>query len=162
MRLLIDRLNTQPVPSNEQIEEAVHALLGRDGVVLPDGLIEVKFCSDEDIQKINAEFLEETAITDVIAFELLEVDPETGELIIGSIAVNHDLAVRNATEHVQNMKLDDSRLTEYVASEIVLYVLHGILHFAGYDDEFPEDRKEMFDIAAEVLSRLGHPIIPYE
>jgi probable rRNA maturation factor len=162
MRLQIDRADGHFVPTDSQIQEAVDALLADERISVPDGLLEIRLSPEHEITRLNSDFLGETSVTDVIAFELLELDPATGELIVGSIAVNHDLAVRNATEFVQNGSAPHGRTSALVCSEILLYILHGVLHFAGFEDEFPEDRREMFDMAHAVLSRLGHELIPYD
>lgn len=162
MRLQIDRSNGHLVPTDQQIEAAVESLLAEERISVPDGTLEIRLAPEHEITRLNSEFLGETSVTDVIAFELLEVDPETGELIVGSIAVNHDLAVRCATEYIQNGAAGKVDISDLVAGEILLYILHGVLHFAGFEDDLPEDRREMFDIAHAVLARLGHELIPYE
>jgi probable rRNA maturation factor len=162
MIIVVDRSDLQPIPVDQEIQAAVDEILKNKEVPIPDGILEIKLCSDEEMQAMNAEFLDKNLITDVLAFELLEMDPETKELLVGSIAVNHDLAVRNASEHVATAKLPYDEFEKYLRSEVLLYVLHGVLHFAGYDDDFPEERKAMFDMAAECLQKLGHSVIPYE
>ncbi len=161
MRLQIDRADGHFAPTDAQVQEAVDALLGTDGISLPDGLLEIRISPEHEITRLNSEFLGETSVTDVIAFELLEIDPSTGELIVGCIAVNHDLAARNATAFVQEGHAQEGMMTALVAGEILLYIMHGVLHFAGYEDDLPEDRREMFDIADKVLKKLGHELIPY-
>ena len=40
-------------------------------------------------------------------------------------------------------------------SELCLYVVHGLLHLAGYGDKTDDDRREMRAAEAGVLTRLG-------
>jgi probable rRNA maturation factor len=42
-----------------------------------------------------------------------------------------------------------------VADELVLYVVHGVLHIGGMDDQAPEDRAAMRAAERAVLERLG-------
>jgi ssRNA-specific RNase YbeY (16S rRNA maturation enzyme) len=38
----------------------------------------------------------------------------------------------------------------------VLYVVHGALHLAGYDDKTPKSRKRMRSAERRILSELGY------
>ena len=53
------------------------------------------------------------------------------------------MALRNS--RVFNMPLE---------KELVLYVIHGILHLFGYDDEKPKERLRMFRKQDSVLETL--------
>ena len=72
------------------------------------------------MRRINREYLGHDYATDVITFDY-------GEIIICPA-----LAKRNAR-----------RFGNSVEKELVLYVVHGILHLAGYDDHAPGDAKKM-------------------
>jgi|GEM_PF-4129879 len=161
MRLEIDRAESMTVPSDEAVLKAAEALLKRDDVMLPEGVVEVRLCGLEEMLELNRRYHDSDAVTDVLAFEMFDEDPATGEIIVGSIAVNHDLAAARARDWLAAAELPAEEYERYLASETILYVLHGLLHFAGYDDELPEDRREMFDMAAEVLASLGWPVVPY-
>jgi rRNA maturation RNase YbeY len=71
-------------------------------------------------------------VTDVLTFDLGE---GYGEIIIcpGKAGVNAK-AYQISTE-----------------KEIILYVVHGILHLAGYDDKSPEDIRQMRSKEKELL-----------
>ncbi len=162
MKFVIDRDETFEFPTDAEISSAAQSLLSLESVIVPTGIIEVLLCGDQEITQLNRDFRSEDSSTDVLAFEMLEEDPETSELIVGSIAVNCDLAYNKASNFVafqDNKKLDKRNIA---AGETLLYILHGILHFAGYDDDTPEDRREMFEIASAVLVKLGYKSIPYD
>lgn len=38
--------------------------------------------------------------------------------------------------------------------EIALYILHGLLHLRGFDDQTPSDHEEMYRVQSEIFSRL--------
>ncbi|MDZ7816050.1 MAG: rRNA maturation RNase YbeY [Planctomycetota bacterium] len=162
MLIDIDRNSGPDVPSDELIISASDMLLEREDVMLPDGRIEVRFCDNEQMIAMNREYLGENAITDVLAFEMLEEDPETGELLIGSIAVNYELASDKSEAYVRDEKLPNDRIENFMQAEILMYVLHGILHFAGFEDDIPAERRNMFEIAADVISKAGGETVPYD
>jgi probable rRNA maturation factor len=41
-----------------------------------------------------------------------------------------------------------------VGDEIQLYLLHGLLHLAGFDDTEPRDRKKMHQLQQKLLATL--------
>lgn len=78
--------------------------------------------------------------TDVLTFDLGTSKPR-GELD-GTIIVCAAVAEREAGKRGR-------------AAELALYVTHGILHLAGYDDHDPRDFKRMHAREDELLSKLG-------
>lgn len=77
--------------------------------------LEIIFLSDSAIRLLNRRYKGRNISTDVLSFELGEL----GEVIISS-----DTALRNS-------RIFSTSFEE----EIVLYIIHGILHLFGYDDE---------------------------
>lgn len=77
--------------------------------------LEIIFLSDSAIRLLNRRYKGRNISTDVLSFELGEL----GEVIISS-----DTALRNS--RIFNTSFEE---------EIVLYIIHGILHLFGYDDE---------------------------
>ncbi len=67
------------------------------------------------------------------------VEPLAGEIIISTTT-----AVRQAKEFATT-----------TFQEIVLYMIHGILHLLGYDDHRPQDRLAMRRKEAELLQVVG-------
>src|SRR5690606_18158383 len=89
--------------------------------------LSVVFLSDREIAEIHRDFLDDPTPTDVITFP---ADPEMdfgGEIFV-SVDHAQDYAVRE--------NLDFSR-------ELTLYLVHGYLHLAGFDDLVPEKKREM-------------------
>jgi probable rRNA maturation factor len=80
--------------------------------------INIVFFSNQKIRAINRKYLKKDASTDVIAFP-----GEGRRRIAGDVAISTDKAYRNAKEYGTTFM-----------EETVLYVIHGILHLAGYDD----------------------------
>ena len=96
--------------------------------------IEITFLSDTDIRSINKKYKGRDRPTDVLSFEL-------GEL--GEILISSDTALKNSR-----------RFGTSFEEEIVLYVIHGILHLHGYDDETAQEKKRMSKKEEFILKRL--------
>lgn len=86
------------------------------------------FCSDEYVLKINREYLDHDYYTDIISFPYAEKP----EAIKGDIFISIDRITENAKEHNTNFD-----------SELLRVMAHGILHFMGYKDKTPSEKKEM-------------------
>jgi probable rRNA maturation factor len=105
----------------------------------PPGELSVAFLTDAALAVLHARFLGDPAPTDVITFE---GDPPGGAA--GEICVSVDAAVRLA-----------GRGRAALAREITLYVVHGWLHLAGYDDLAAGDRRAMRRAEARALALIA-------
>ena len=92
--------------------------------------ISLAIVDDATIHDLNARFLEHDYETDVLSF-VFDREVESGRLT-GEVIVSADTAKRVADE----MGGDYS-------SELLLYVVHGMLHLVGYDDKQTADRQTM-------------------
>lgn len=92
--------------------------------------------------RLHDEFLGISSPTDVITFDL-DTDRAAGHLE-GEIVVCSDVALHNA----KGSKSDAAR-------ELALYITHGILHLAGYDDRTPDEFRRMHAREDELLAKLG-------
>jgi len=102
-----------------------HAAKFRGGC--PAGELSLAFITDKAIARIHADFLSDPTPTDVITFE--------GNAALGSggeICVSADTAACYATQHGHDF-----------SQELTLYVIHGWLHLAGYDDLKPVKKRLM-------------------
>jgi probable rRNA maturation factor len=122
----------------EQIELAIRWALADSPY--DEATVSIAVVDDETIHELNRQFLAHDYPTDVLSFTL-EDDPPQLE---GEIVVSVDTARQNAAE--AGWSADD---------ELLLYVIHGTLHLAGYLDKDPEDFAEMRAAEATVLDRLG-------
>lgn len=121
----------------EQIERAIRWALADS--VYDQASVSVAIVDDDAIHELNRQFLAHDYPTDVLSFTL-EDDPPRLE---GEVVVSVDTARRNAEEAGWT-----------AADELLLYVIHGALHLAGYLDKSPEDCAEMRAAEAAVLDRL--------
>ncbi len=105
---------------------------GRIGVVLVD---------DDTIQQYNRDFLQHDFATDVISFPM-ERRLDEGYLEAEILACT-GVAQRRASEFGWSPE-----------DELVLYVVHGLLHAVGLDDIADEDRAEMRVKEREYLAKI--------
>lgn len=102
------------------------AVLAAEGVT--QAQVSLVFLNDAAIHAINHRFLNHNEPTDVITFPL----HAPGEALAGEIVLSVETAARVAREHGHDP-----------VAEVLLYVLHGLLHLCGYDDLKPAPRRRM-------------------
>ena len=85
------------------------------------------FCDDEELLKINQQFLQHDTYTDIITF-----DYSDGGVVAGEIHISEQRVRDNATE-MQNLPLD----------EFLRVVAHGVLHLCGFKDKTEKEAAEM-------------------
>jgi len=100
---------------------------GEDGPLKSLEEVEVALVDDETSARVHEDFMGIPGSTDVITFE-------HGEIVIGM-----EVAKRQASEY-----------GEPGSREVFRYLVHGLLHLAGHEDERPEDR-EVMERAQEAL-----------
>lgn len=122
----------------ERLEMAVRTALADSPY--SQGDVSVAIVDDPTIRQLNRQFLEHDYPTDVLSFSLDDDPPQLHGEIIASL----DAAMRCAAEVGWSSQ-----------DELLLYIVHGALHLAGYGDEDPLDEAEMRAAEAAVLARLG-------
>ncbi len=105
----------------------------------PAGELSLALLTDRALAKLHADFLEDPSTTDVITFE-----GETDFGIAGEICVSVDTALTYAKQHGRDF-----------SEELTLYLVHGWLHLAGYDDLVPA-KKRLMRAAEKRAMRLLH------
>lgn len=102
--------------------------------------ISVYFVSEKEITNLHSQFFDDPTPTDCVTFPL--DDPETqghiGEVFISPSAAILYTAQKNLDPH----------------EETLLYLIHGILHLAGYDDLEPEKRRVMRKMEKKCMRHL--------
>lgn len=102
------------------------------GGVLPDlEEVEVSIVSDEVIAQVHQDFMDIPGATDVITFA-------HGEIVISA-------------ETASNYAADYGHTFD---KELMLYMIHGLLHLAGHEDADPQERKVMEKIQEEILEQV--------
>ncbi len=110
----------------------VMAAPGPEVAVLPDLVeVEISFITDEAIARVHAEFLEDPTPTDVITFAH------------GEILISTETAVRQAADYGQDP-----------VRETALYLIHGLLHLNGHEDESEEGFARMKELQEGILEQV--------
>jgi probable rRNA maturation factor len=107
----------------------------------PMGELSIAFMTDPELAGLHGRFLDDPAPTDVITFQ------GAAPGVAGEVCISVDAAVRTAGR---------GRLA--LSRELTLYMVHGCLHLAGYDDLEPVARRAMRRAekrALAVLERRG-------
>lgn len=113
-----------------------------------DQEVSILLTGDPDIRRLNQEFRNIDQPTDVLSFpQNAEEEPSiTGEIILGDVAVSLDTARTQAKEH--GLAFEE---------EIVLLLIHGILHLLGYDHEVSEHEDKKMRSKTRELFKLVFP-----
>lgn len=112
--------------------------------------ISLVLTDDTEIHRINREFLGHDYPTDVISFRLDDGEPILPGVTVlqncleGELIISLDTAQRAAAEHGCSLE-----------AEVILYVVHGLLHLCGYDDLTDQARPIMRRREREILSQLN-------
>lgn len=77
------------------------------------------FCSDEEILRVNREYLQHDYYTDIITFDYCE-----GETLSGDLFISLDTVRTNAEKFSQDYE-----------QELYRVIIHGILHLCGLEDK---------------------------
>ena len=107
------------------------------------GELSLVFLTDAALGRLHSEFLADPSLTDVITFE---GDPSFATA--GEICVSADAAARQVAGTASA-----SRARAFSA-ELTLYLVHGWLHLAGYDDLVPAKKRAMRRAEARAMSLL--------
>ena len=122
----------------QRLKAAARAVLEGEGV--KKSKITLAFMTDEAIHALNRRFLQHDEPTDVITFPYSSAKAASLE---GEIAISTETASRAAEERGHS-----------VADELVLYVIHGVLHLCGFDDVEEPERTTMRQKERQYLRQL--------
>lgn len=112
--------------------KAIHAS-GR--FPINEGELSIAFVSDAEIAQVHADFMDDPSPTDVITFPAQPKMKSAGEIIV-------------SVDHAQSRA---NKLGEPFSRELSLYLVHGWLHLAGYDDSKESDRARMREAEQKAL-----------
>ena len=107
-----------------------------EGKVLEE--INLIFCSDEYLLKMNVEYLQHDYYTDIISFDYCEEDR-----ILGDLFISKDRVLDNAEHNSVTFE-----------SELQRVIVHGVLHLCGYKDKSEDEEKLMRSKEDYYLSKI--------
>ena len=103
-----------------------------------EGEINYVFCNDDYLHKLNVEFLKHDTLTDIISF-----DYTLGKILHGDIFISVERAEYNAKDFGVPFQEEIHRL-----------IVHGVLHYCGFNDKTKGDTKLMRDKENFYLKQL--------
>ena len=98
--------------------------------------VDIAIVTARRIAALNRRYLRHTGATDVLSFDL----SAPGAAMIVQLIVCGDVAVREA----RSRRVGPQR-------ELMLYIVHGLLHVMGYDDTTPQAAEKMHARQEELL-----------
>lgn len=104
----------------------------------------ILICSDFEIQVLNQQFRQIDQPTDVLSFGSDEIDPETQSRYLGDVIVSYETALKQSIIAGHG-----------VQTEIIILVIHGLLHLLGYDHDSAKSKQEMWNKQFEAHRLLG-------
>ena len=85
------------------------------------------FCDDEELLRINREFLKHDTLTDIITFDYTIANDVSGEIYIS----------------LDRVKENAGKFGESEKQELLRVMAHGILHLCGYKDKTTVEKEQM-------------------
>ncbi len=139
-----ERLYKRPLPVKvKRLAERAAELAGTG--LTNDGQLGISFLSSKKMTEVNWDFLSHTGDTDVICFDYRENDGTND----GGFDENVDILI---CPNVANREAEKRALP--YAQEVTLYLIHGLLHAAGYDDLKPELKRKMRRAEKRVMTAI--------
>lgn len=109
-----------------------------------EGELRVRVVCDAEMARAHEKHLGDPDTTDVMTFDLADGAAARGAPVDADLLLCVDVAARKAREHGYS-----------VERELLLYVVHGLLHCLGHDDHDEAAYRHMHDLEDEVLEAIG-------
>ena len=161
----ISECRISKITDHKFLDQVIRRVLSEEKIAI--ATISLALVNDAEIHEVNRQFLGHDYPTDVISFRLNEplhsssvvricsagevcadsfggVDRRSSDAIDGELIVSTQTAIREASAHGWSPK-----------AELVLYVVHGLLHLCGYDDTTAEARPVMRSRERDLLAIWG-------
>jgi probable rRNA maturation factor len=122
-----------------EIKKLVRAICKR--FKLSNAVFSIVIAGDNEIRKLNRQFLNRNSKTDCLSFDLSDDDKSQG---LFELVVNAERAAGQAKLRGISPK-----------AELALYITHGMLHNLGFDDCSPSKAEKMHNTEDEILTQFG-------
>ncbi len=142
-KLIINNESGESVPVEEQeLLKLIEITEKSEGIRFKE--IELVYVDEDEIVRINHEFLDRDYITDIITFRY---DEDNDSAIEGTL---YCCAPRIAE---QSAEFDDSLKTEFLR-----VFVHGLIHLAGHNDQTPKEKQQMTELEDQFLEALNQSL----
>ena len=126
-----------------QVERLVQTFLSWKKVEYKE--VSIHFVDMKKISELHAYYFQDSSPTDCISFPIDSPEEiDGGYKILGEVFVCPEVALEYAQKH---------HLSPF--KEVSLYIIHGLLHLLGYDDQDPISQGMMHDEEKSAIRYLG-------
>ncbi len=129
--LNIDRLS-------DKFQEALNQLK------ISDSEVTIVLDSNKKLKELKKSYLGIDEIPDVLSFSSGEINPESGNIYLGDIVISLEKAKDQAEVNKHPIEF-----------EVLMLVVHGLLHLLNYDHSIESDAKTMFDKQDRILEVIN-------
>ncbi len=127
MEILIQNTQTQHVLETSKLEKHLRIIMKTLGQ--ENSELSVLLTDDPGIQELNREYRSVDQPTDVLSFpQDEEAENGQGQTLLGDVVISVETAERQAKDHYLSLE-----------EELILLLIHGILHLMGLDHERSEE-----------------------
>jgi len=116
--------------SKASVAPIVKALLKKEGIECDE--VGIYFVDAKKICQLHKAFFQDPSFTDCISFPIDGPKKRSGYSILGEIFICPAAAIKYAAPREKDPY-----------QELLLYLVHGLLHLLGYDDLSPADKRTM-------------------
>lgn len=132
--ILSNQSRYKNIPEDKLAALAEHVLRNYERT---ESELSITFVDRQTIRSLNQRYFNKNDDTDVISFHLGKA---AGNLEIGDLYICPQVAEANAVQYGCTVEEELARL-----------VIHGVLHFIGYDDQEESDRQFMHELENKFL-----------
>lgn len=163
-RTLFIRNRRRKIPVNTTCLRALTRALLTELLRKEDFDLGIYLVGAPEITRLNQSFLQHRGPTDVITFDYASGVPPSGRAREAPAKSRHNAARRKAelrTLHGEIFICLDEALAQARRfrvswqSELVRYVIHGVLHLDGHDDRHPASRRRMKRAESRLLREIA-------
>ena len=126
----------------EQLDRTIKHVLTAHKVI--SGSVSAAIVDNKTIRQLKNQYFGMDTVTDVISFDLSDEPDSDTNTIDCEVVVNAQMAIDQAEQR-----------NGQPVGELNLYIIHGLLHQLGYDDQTEREALEMHKMEDQLLDELG-------
>lgn len=138
LRIRITNLNRRRRIQGAALKKTVLRVLRSYGN--KEALIDITIVGNRKIKALNKKYMGKDVPTDVISFLLDKDEQGRKDRLVGDIYISSDMAAKNAR-----------RFKTKLGKELFRYVIHGVLHLLGFDDETLKEKNRIEKLEEKFL-----------
>jgi len=138
---IVSRQSDVPIDSSQLIA-LVQCILQEEKCRCDE--VSLQFVATEEISQLHGDYFGDFTATDCISFPI-DTQDVPGYRLLGELFICPAMALSYSQDH---------GVDPY--EELSLYVVHGLLHLMGYDDQDEEERQLMRHAEGRIIALLRH------